>query len=198
MGYNGATPRGVFVLRALSTGLLVLGLALGCVQDAAATSMIHLSSEEQALLSHAIVEATIGSHDTIAFPDGRVYTDSTLHVTAVINGDAPQVLNVRQWGGEHAGLIHEVPGDARLAPGDKVVAMIRQVDGIWYLTAMAQSVWYIEGDGSDARVTRDVLGLGLYEDTIDGTKPLPQTPLEFAYLQDLRAALSQVPMGEAP
>lgn len=173
-------------------------LSGGLVRPAHATSVIHLTSVEQAALSHAIVEATVGTKDTMVFTDGRIYTDTTLHITNVINGEAPEVLNVRQSGGEHDGLIEQVAGDGRLDTGSRVVAMIRKVEGVWYLTAMAQSVWHVEGHGSTASVTRDVLGLGLYQDTSAGTKPLDETPLEFAFLGELRTALSHVPLEPTP
>lgn len=159
--------------------------------------MVFVDAFEQASMSTAVVEATVGGHDTIQTAEGVRYTDTTLQLRSVIAGSAPDVFNVRQLGGELQGQIEIVHGDAKLVEGQRIVAMVRKVDQRWYLTAMGLSVWVIEGTGEQAAVIRD-LDVEFYEPGPRGTEPARSTPLEFVTLGGLRDALAGVPTESAP
>ena len=173
----------------------VVGVVLS--SSASATSMVFMDATEQAAHSTAVIEAEVGGHDMIQTAAGMVYTDTTLHVRSVIAGSAPDLLNIRQQGGEIEGQRVVIPGDPQLAQGQKIVAMVREVDGRWYLTAMGLSVWVIEGNGDSAVVVRD-LDIAFFEQGPRGTEPAHMTPLEFITLGALRSALAGAVTGVAP
>ncbi|MCB9669522.1 MAG: hypothetical protein H6736_09810 [Alphaproteobacteria bacterium] len=181
-------------MRWLRAVVLCLGLTLA--HTASATSMVAVGLEELAADSTAVVYARVGTADPVLTPS-RAYTDTRLHVETVLAGQAPALLNVRQVGGVHGDHTIVVPGDGRLTPGDHVVAFLRKVDGRWYLTAMAQSVWHVEGTGRLARVHRELEGIALFERSTDGTvQEATESLPEPGTFEDLAEAVRHLQMGQ--
>lgn len=181
-------------MRSLRAVVMCLALAMG--PAAHATSMVQVDVVEQALDSTAVVFAEVVSADPSVTPQ-RSYVDTQVRVLSLLTGEAPSVLNIRQVGGTHGGRTVFVPGDGRLIPGERVVAFIRRVDGRWYLTAMAQSVWHVEGTGRDAQVHRDFDGVAFYERGPDGSVQTPSQSLpEYATYGELVDAVRDLTMGQ--
>jgi len=123
--------------------LLCLLLAV----PAQATTALLLDAPAQARLSTAVVVATVGESTVSLHPDyKRPVTRTRVSVDEALFGGAPKNLVVEQFGGTLAGATLAVPGDARLVAGERVVLFLRQVDGGWFLTALEQSAWGIDGD----------------------------------------------------
>ena len=177
--------------------MLVLWMCLLVPRTGLATSVLQLSFDEQAADSTAIVLAEVGNHDIIV-NNGRWYTDTTLRVSRVLAGQAPALFNVRLAGGEREGQKVELPGNAKLTEGDKIVAMIRFVEGRYYLTALSQSVWYVQGDGVKATVARNLHGLSMnIRDHSGSVVPANTSPVEFSTLEELVQAAQHVEVGSA-
>jgi len=145
----------------LGASLLTLVIGVSVAPSAHATSVVALDLAELARASDALVLATVGE-STPADQRGRVRTDTTLQGERVLGGEAPRALSVRQASGQRGDIFYGVPGDAALQRGQRVVAFVREVRGQWYLTALAQSVWYVDGKGDDAAIRRDLSGLSLF------------------------------------
>ncbi len=129
--------------------------------------MIALDLQGQAVDSTALVEAVVGE-PSLVVTEKNWYTDSKLTITAVHGGSAPDALTVRQAGGVRGDRVARIPGDARLVPGERILAFVRKVDGQWYFTALGQSVWHMDGEGPEARLHRDIGHMAMYQRAVDG------------------------------
>lgn len=187
------------MLRLVRTLALVALLGAGALvsEVASATSMIALDMEEQAVDSTALVEAIVGEQTPI-ITDTQWYTDSKLTITKVVGGDAPKSVSIRQVGGTHNDRVAYIPGDARLVPGQRIVAFIRKVGDQWYFTALGQSVWHLDGEGPDAKVHRDIDHLGLYQRSSTGhVIPVDQSLPEYETHAELLRASTGLTFGGA-
>jgi hypothetical protein len=80
---------------------------------------------------------------------GHIYTYVTIAVQEVLKGDiAPSRLVIKQIGGTVGDVSLEVPGQARFAAGEDIVAFleVRPRDGTLYTSGLWQGKWRIEGD----------------------------------------------------
>ncbi len=166
---------------------VILFAAVLFAAPARATSVVLLDPVEQAAESTAIVDAVVG--DAVQVDDlGHTFTDTDLVVREVLAGAAPARFRLRQMKGVRPdGARFFVIGDAELAPGERIVAFVREVEGRWYLTALAQSVWHVREDGT---VWRDLDGLSLFARTERGVVPADESPSDPETVDELRAALS--------
>jgi len=113
---------------------------------ALATVAVPLSRVEQVGLSDLVVRATVLGHTSGWNADhSHIVTLTRLRVTEVWKGPASAggELVLRQFGGEAEGLVERVPGDPQLGDGQDVVVFLRSGPGVMFLTAMAQSVYYV-------------------------------------------------------
>lgn len=185
-------------MRILSAVVLV-ALCLGTLpKPAHATTVVLVDVQEQGLLSTAVVHARVVAADPVRTPEAA-YVDTQLQVLETLSGSAPPLLVVRQIGGTHEGVTVRVPGDARLEPGTEVVAFVREVEGRWYLTAMSQSVWAIQGRGPEAVVLRELDDVSVLERALDGSLQEPTQSLpKYTRLSELKAAVSRLAMATQP
>ena len=122
-------------------------LLLAWAVPASATTALLLDDAEQARRSTAVVVATVGEAAVALHPEyRRPVTRTALTVHETLYGAAPARVTVEQFGGTWQGKTLYVPGDARLEPGARLVLFLRQVDDGWYLTAMEQSAWTVDGE----------------------------------------------------
>lgn len=143
-------------------GLASVLLAMTLVSPAEATVAVQLSRAE--LVQHAdlVVRATIGSQASAWNPGHtQIVTVTQIRVTAYLKGSGPDTLALRQLGGTVDQLRMQIAGDARFTPGQDVVLFLRQGDGVVFLTAMAQSAYYVlpgsnGGSNSGFMVHRDL------------------------------------------
>ena len=172
---------------------LAVAAALLFSLPAFATTVLAVDIAAQAEDSSAVVEAVVRGNAPF---DSKTawYTDTTLEVQRVLGGSAPASFTVRQMGGNRGDKVSHVPGDATLREGDRVVAFVRQIDGQHYLTALAQSVWVIEDDGS---VHRDLDGLAFYAvDEKGAVTPAIETVPAPTTLEALEAAVKGLSFAE--
>ena len=126
---------------------VVLGatMCLVLAPVAEATVQVQLSRAELVQRADLVVRATVASQaSTWNESHTQIRTITQLRVSAYLKGTGPLTLALRQLGGSVDNLRMDVPGDARLAPGQDVVVFLRQGVGVVYLSAMAQSVYYIQ------------------------------------------------------
>jgi hypothetical protein len=175
--------------------LAPFALCLWCVwggSAAWATTVLLLNMEGHLRDSTAVVDAQVGASIQIIDEEtGRPFTTTELHVERLLWGEAPNRLGVRQMRGVVGDRVHRVAGDPELRPGDRVVAFVhRDTDGRWYLTALAQSLYRVVGDGDDAKVERQLGGLQMMaHDTQGRLQPLEKAPAEPSGLRDLERAI---------
>lgn len=186
-----------------------------------ATVAVQLSRSEQVNLSDLVVRATVVGH-TYGWNADRtqLVTLTRLRVTEVYKGAAALgvELTLRQFGGEVDGLVSHIAGDPQLQDGADVVAFLRAGPGVVFLTAMAQSVYFVAppqvsgpaslpgsvtgaGAGADASarvVWRDLSGLSFAVPNARGpmqvVEPVAEGPES---LDHLRAALRSLAAGGA-
>jgi hypothetical protein len=143
---------------------LGLALTLFAASPAEATVAVQVDRPQLVEMSDLVVRATV-LDATSRWNEDRtqIITLTRLSVTQYLKGGGSTELVVRQFGGEVDGLVSRVSGDARLEAGADVVLCLRRGAGVVYLTAMAQSVWYVAPPvaGVTPDVHRDLSGLTL-------------------------------------
>lgn len=148
-----------------TTLALGLALALSISVPAEATVAVQLDRAQLVEMSDLVVRATVlGATSRWNEDHSQIITLTRLAVSQYVKGEGPAELVLRQFGGEVDGLVSRVPGDARLEPGADVVLCLRRGVGVVYLTAMAQSAWYVDAQPSSGvapEVHRDLSGLTL-------------------------------------
>lgn len=141
-----------------------LALTLFAATPAEATVAVQVDRPQLVEMSDLVVRATV-LDATSRWNEDRtqIITLTRVAVTQHLKGAGPTELVVRQFGGEVDGLVSRVSGDARLEAGADVVLCLRRGVGVVYLTAMAQSVWYVgpQASGATPEVHRDLAGLTL-------------------------------------
>ncbi len=144
-----------------------VGLALSALMlltsPAEATVAVELDRTQLVEMSDLVVRATVSAASYRWNEDhSQILTLTRLSVTQYIKGNGPSELVLRQFGGQIDGLVSHIAGDARLEPGQDVVLCLRRGAGVVYLTAMAQSAWFVTPvQGADPVATRDLTGLTL-------------------------------------
>lgn len=143
---------------------LGLALTLLAADPAEATVAVQVDRAQLVEMSDLVVRATVvGATSRWNEDRTQIITLTRLAVTQYVKGDGPAELVLRQFGGEVDGLVSRVSGDARLEAGADVVLCLRRGAGVVYLTAMAQSAWYVaaQAPGVAPEVHRDLSGLTL-------------------------------------
>ena len=149
-------------MRRLTVLVLAFGLLLAA--PVGATSVIELDLPAHVAESTAVVEATVGvPYVTINDANGHPMTHTPLVVTAVLAGAAPERIEITQHKGRVGDRELHLPGDGLLEPGSTVVVFAMHAEGRWWLTALAQSVWSIDGTDAAATATRQLSSLSFFE-----------------------------------
>jgi hypothetical protein len=185
---------------------MVLGAALAfggvfAAPVAQATVAVELQRPQLVTDADLVVRVTVLDHRSAWNGDNTaILTWTRLRVTEYLKGSGPAELTLRQMGGEAEGMVQYVPGDPRLASGTDAVLFLRRGDGVTFLTAMAQSVFYIDrGTDGGAYVRRDLAGLTFAR--ISPTRPMevyePPTVTVVETLDALRASVRAL-SGGAP
>lgn len=138
-----------------------LGAALLFSPPAEATVAVPVDRAQQVGLSDLIVRATVTARSSMWNADhSQIVTLTRLRVTAWVKGAGTSELVLRQLGGTVGDTVMQVSGDAHFTVGQDAVLFLRRGDGVVFLTAMAQSAYYVQGraDGTPM-VHRDLHGL---------------------------------------
>jgi hypothetical protein len=157
------TERSAVRRRIGGLGAMVLAAiwSLAVPRVSQATVVVPLSREELTAQSDFVVRATVLSSRSGWNEDhSQIVTWTRLRVSEYLKGTGPQELVLRQFGGQVDGLESEIPGDARLVAGQHAVLFLRRGEGVVFLTALAQSVYFISvrTDGTPI-VRRELSGL---------------------------------------
>lgn len=142
-------------------------LVLLLTAPAAATVAQRLSVSE--LTKQAVVVVHAEVVDRYVVPDrgprGEIYTRTVLAVTDYLKGDGPRQLMVQQLGGQLGELEMRIEGNARMHPGDEVIAFL-DVDPearLAYVVGLAQGVYQVRRGVRDVSLWRDLSGLAFYQ-----------------------------------
>jgi len=73
----------------------------------------------------------------------KIYTHHHIRVERTFKGPAGDLVTVRQMGGTVGDTTLTIAGDARLAPDERVLLVLRNHDGFSTLVGMAQGKWTV-------------------------------------------------------
>lgn len=150
---------GLSPLRRLGAAI-ALAATLSFAPAAHATVVIESPRAELVDRSQLIVRATVSGATSRWNEDGsQIITLTTLRVTEYVKGSGPSTLTLRQLGGQVGDVASRVAGDARFESGQEVFLFLRQGEGVVYLTALAQAAYYVQRQGGEVMVARDLHGL---------------------------------------
>lgn len=147
--------------KALGLGATLALSTVVAPSTARATVAVELQRPQLVDDADLVVRVTVLGHRSAWNADNTaMLTWTQLRVREYLKGAGAAELTLRQMGGEVGGLVQRIAGDPRLAEGTDAVLFLRRGDGVVFLTAMAQSVFYVHAgvDGS-AYVQRDLEGL---------------------------------------
>jgi hypothetical protein len=102
-------------------------LALACALlpcAALATIVMHLSLEDMAQRSTAIVRGTVQTSKAVDPGTGPIWTVTTLAVTERLKGPASATITLKQPGGTLNGLTQRVSGTASFTEGEDVLVFL--------------------------------------------------------------------------
>lgn len=154
---------------------LVLVLAAGA---ALASTVIGLSVEDQARLSHLIVVGEVLGQAGVNHPANGLETAVTLKVTDVLKGRVRpgQAITFHTRGGEVDGEISEALGEAVFRGGETVLVFIESVDGRLYNLGLSMGVWEVHEDKTGGTLFMRALRDGL---SIVGEEAVERGPLSY-------------------
>jgi hypothetical protein len=123
-----------------------------------ATIVVEQSRAQLVASADLIVRATVVGQQSTWSEDGtQIVTLTRLRVARYLKGQGAGELTLRQFGGRIGTLASRVAGDARFEPGQDVVLFLRQGAGVVYLTALAQSAYFVVPSATGASfVHRDL------------------------------------------
>jgi len=198
------------LFRRLTLVLIGSLLIVWTASSAMATTMVYRSVDELFSMSDAVVRGTVVEHVTYWADDGTMYTDWTVYVDEVLNGNVQGVITLRQMGGDLDDLMLHIPGDAQISDGAHLIVFMRELDGVHYLTAMGQAVMTVSLQGDvgepgvdilmsdvvnlspvDATVIRNLSDIVFYEVGDNGPRLYQIENAEVTTLQTLRSLGNQ-------
>ena len=126
-------------------GLVLAGLLL-FAPPASATVLLDLSLEERIARADTVVVGTVKSQRT--FRAGTlILTESTLRVEETLYGAPGKTLVVTTVGGTIGDTTMDVPGEAMLAVGQRLVVIARRdANGRNHLVGMSMGAFTLRGD----------------------------------------------------
>jgi len=185
------------VIRSL---ILAITVAVGVLAaaPALATSVVLLDLETHLSESTAVVEAVVETKEMLLDErTQRPVTDVAVRVTEVVHGDAPARLTVRQLKGKVGDVELYFAGAGDFVPGARVLLFLTKAEGRWWLTALAQSLFEVSGEGEDALAVRHLDQLHLFfRDPDLGVFPLEGHEEAPAKLSALKARVRATSKGK--
>ena len=108
---------------ALLTGLMVMS------QEAEATSLKKMSTEQMVDASDLILRGTVAETWTEVAEGGRIWTRAQVDVTRVYKGDSTiETIVVDQLGGHYAGVTMHVEGATRFSHEEEIVIFLDELE----------------------------------------------------------------------
>lgn len=143
---------------------------------ALAATAVPQSIEQLTDRSTDVVEARVLSqHAAREEGPAGIYTRSALQVLQTLKGVARKELTVRQAGGTVGNAQVELPGDAALHPGERVLVFLHCPSGQDHCTVvgLAQGVFHLQGD----QAARDLGSTAFVGGAPVAAGPEPSLPL---------------------
>jgi hypothetical protein len=188
---------------ALGAIMLAATLSVAVPREAQATVVVPLSREELAAQSDFVVRATVLSRRSAWNDDHtQIMSWTRVRVSEYLKGGGAQELVIRQIGGEVDGIASAIPGDGRLVVGQHAVLFLRRGEGVVFLTALAQSVFYVAMTPEGAPVVRRELGGLTFARWVNGRMTAFEPPAEAAegldlFVRGLRVIVATTNAGRA-
>jgi hypothetical protein len=172
--------------------IMLAGLLGGLVRPAHATVVHFLDEAALARQADSVVRGRVVAQ-SVAWAEGRLWTDTTLEVAEVLKGKlrSGARMLVRQAGGERDGVGMRVIGVARFSLGEDVVLFARWANGRHHPVGMAQGKYQVRRDSAgNLRARRDLSGLTFTALDSQGRIAVQSTaPAAERSLDELRAAV---------
>jgi hypothetical protein len=177
---------------------LAIVTALALASPAArATVLLQLSTGELTRQAAVVARGTVIQQRVVS-ADGRLWTDSTVRVSARVKGPtrSGQTLTLRQPGGELGRVGMRVAGVARFRVGEEILIFAAAAGPVHVPVGMCQGKFELRRDRAGVlRARRDLSGAGLVRFAPDGRMLLdhrhaPEAERPLAdLLGEVRAAL---------
>jgi len=156
--------------------VLVLVVAGGIAH---ATTMLPLSLDDLVDRSDVVAHVRVGDVRIVQRADAPFRATELVVVEAFQGARRGDVLELWQRGDGRVFVV----GDPMLEPGQEGLAFLRRVDGRIYLTALAQSFWWIDRQSGEATVRRDLRSINMV--LINAPRVLPPDSGTWANLREL-------------
>ena len=179
----------------------LIALLVGVLSEVAvvrATVVVALSRSELTQRSTRVVRATVGAQQSMWNEDhSQIITLTNLHVTETWKGAPAATLTLRQFGGVVGDIHSAIPGDGRLSAGQDVVLFLRERNGVVFLTALAQSVYYVDASHGAPSVARNLHELSFATPDAHNVLRVTESPAAEGSesLASLRAAILRLAGG---
>lgn len=182
-------------LRFAVCAALGLGATMMVGAPAAATVLADWDVEELVRRADLIVVGTVKEQRYIVDEALKaVLTESEVVVERTLQGKEAASFVLTQLGGRAGSVVSEVVGDARLAPGDRVLLFtFRHEDGRRYLVGMALGAWFVVS-GEEGSFSQDI-----ESPLVDASGAVKAAPgRRTISVDDVRAAVEKIAKGGSP
>jgi hypothetical protein len=176
-------------MRFHSLAPFVLALVLTAGSSASATTMLPMSLADLVDRSDVVAHVAVGQIRVVQGEGAPFRVTDLVVVDAFQGARRGDVLELWQRGD---GVLFVV-GDPMLEEGQEGLAFLRRVDGRFYLTALAQAFWWIDGQGGGALARRDLGGIAVLPS--GAPRALPPDLVRWG---DLRAMVVDACLGVTP
>lgn len=131
----------------------VVVAACAWVSPVLATVLLQQSPEELLAQSDLVVLGVVEGQRSLRVA-GELMTETTVGVEETLRGAAVKTVVLSQLGGREGHVVADVPGDAQMRPGERVVLItFRHRDGRRYLVGMGLGAFHVgTGDKLQQRV----------------------------------------------
>jgi len=127
-----------------------------------ATTARRATLEELAGTSDLVAIASVGESRS-RIKDGRIYTDSVLHLDEVWKSKSPQIMSkqaitLSQLGGVVDGIGQHVAGVPKLRHGERAVFFLAHHEARYFIVGLNQGLFVVEGGTGGTKVRRRLNG----------------------------------------
>lgn len=128
-------------------------------------------AELVAQADHVVVVTAVSEHSRWSRTGHQIVTDVELRAEEALKGPARagQMLVATRLGGTLGDVALQVPGEARLAAGQRALVFLHASSGELRFVGMAQGVLALSGSGSDTMAMPAGGGMALVERAEDGS-----------------------------
>jgi hypothetical protein len=167
----------------LQTAIPAVALAFAWAAPVAASTFVAMSTSDLVKSSSAVVEGEVFALESRWTADGRVIvTDASVRVWDVVGGRAPEVVQVKTFGGTVKGFTVDAAGFPTFSVGERVLLFLEPdaEAGHMRVTGYQQGLYRIvrRPDGTETAVSSVDQGVLLLSPSGARVEPLPALPLD--------------------